>query len=749
MLCLLAAIVNCYVGCGAGARDGQTLHVLKCDTDTGSAEIVQTVSVVQGTTYFAFDAAGRNLYSYIGEKKDGGKRRGVLVRFDVSGGTIGEMTRIAELPCETPCHIALSPDGSFAGFAAYSSATAGSVSLKDGVLHSTVHPDEGLGTDRKRQNKAHAHCATFTPDSSAMGVVDLGTDRILFYDPATMAPKPELVAHADPGDGPRHVAWTPDGRFMFVLNELGNSVIGFSYDGKKFARTGKWSTLPAGSRTDSKAAAIKLTADGRILMASNRGDDSIAFFDVDVKAGTLALRSVAKLAGRFPRDFELMPGEKFMVVGHKLDDEIRIYGFDREKCALAPVGPPVRAWHPQCFKFMPSAADAVVGDIGDTLRASVACGDVAGAVSVVSGPDYSMRIDCVGYADREKGIPMRPDTVFAMFSSSKSVCGTAVMILVADGKLSLDDPVAKYIPEFADVKVEESDGKGGVKLVPPKRPVTVRDMMSHMSGSRFRPSIVRRDFPLMECARQLAATPFKYHPGETFAYNNGGIDVGGAVVQVASGMPYERFLEERIFKPLGMRDTTFTPNAEQISRMARCYNGDGAKLFDQAKARVYSNGICCPLATELEPGMKIYPAPSAGLYSTPLDFARYSQMLAHRGEWQGVRILPENLFMEVFTVKQTPASIDWPYTLGNWIRGEWFGHSGALKTDQRVNIRTGHSRCYFVQISPPGGAAFERSKDAWNLAVDKVQCREGASPCNDYSTPRSTLMERIASERRK
>ena len=377
-------------------------------------------------------------------------------------------------------------------------------------------------------------------------------------------------------------------------------------------------------------------------------------------------------------------------------------------------------------------------DIGDVLRASVAAGDVAGVVSVVSGPDYSMRIDCAGYADVERKIPMRPDTVFALFSCSKSVCGTAVMILVGEGKLGLDDPVSRYIPEFADVKVEEKGADGTVRLVSPKRPITVRDVMSHVSGSRFQPVILRRDFPLVECARRMAKTPFKFQPGETFSYNNAGIDTGGAVVEVVSGMDFESFCQARIFGPLGMKDTTFTPNADQIARLARCYNADGKPFADQAKAGAKYAGRPYGEQTLLPAPWKVYPAPSAGLYSTPLDFSRYSQMLAHRGEWQGVRLIPEKLFRETYVVKQTADSIESPYTIGNWIRGEWFGHSGAMKSDQRVNVRTGHSRCYFAQIMPPGGEGFERSKDAWNLAVDAIQCAEGATPCLDHSTKRTS-----------
>lgn len=356
---IVAAVVNCYVGCNTGAPDGQTLHVLECDTETGAIKIVQTVKDLQGTTYFTFDKAEKNLYTYIGEMVDG-KKRGSLVRFAVDGDRIGAMTRLAALPCEAPCHISLSPDGTFIGFAAYTSATAGTLPVAGGELKTVVHPDNGMGPNAKRQKKAYAHCAFFTPDGKRMGVVDLGTDRINFYEPATMKPFPEMTVHADPGDGPRHVVWAKDGRFLFVVNELGNSVLSFAFDGAKFSRVGKWRMLPDGVSNDvSKASAIKLTADGRILMASNRGHESITFFAVDAGNGTLALRNIAKLTGSFPRDFELMPGEKFMVVGHKMSNEIQSYRFDRDACTLEPVGKPVACWRPLCFKFRPSVAAGI------------------------------------------------------------------------------------------------------------------------------------------------------------------------------------------------------------------------------------------------------------------------------------------------------------------------------------------------------------------------------------------------------
>ena len=349
---VFSAIVHCVVGCYVGAADGQTLHVLKCDTSTGEMALVQTVKGVQGTNYFCFDRNRENIYTYIGEVVNGSKR-GTIVKFPFKDGRIGDMERLVELPSEAPCHIALSPDGARLGFACYGSATAGTVAVDGSGLAIVVHDNEGLGTDKKRQAKAHAHCSVFTPDGKHVGIVDLGKDRILFYESATMKPVPAMTVRADPGDGPRHATWSKDGRFLYVVNELGNSVTCFSFDGAKFGRIGKWSTLPEGFAEWSKAAAIKLSADGSVLMASNRGyeKNSIAIFTVDAGSGNLTLRNVAKVDGVFPRDFEFDPGGKFVIVGHKRSDEVCMYRFDRETFGLEPVGDRIKIWNPLCFAF--------------------------------------------------------------------------------------------------------------------------------------------------------------------------------------------------------------------------------------------------------------------------------------------------------------------------------------------------------------------------------------------------------------
>jgi CubicO group peptidase (beta-lactamase class C family) len=211
----------------------------------------------------------------------------------------------------------------------------------------------------------------------------------------------------------------------------------------------------------------------------------------------------------------------------------------------------------------------------------------------------------------------------------------------------------------------------------------------------------------------MAADPLVAHPGETFSYGNAWVDASAAALEVAVGMPYENWLETRILGPLGMKDTTFVPSPEQVSRMVRAYTSDDGQF--RLASDDYSKQLVFPW-TE-----KVYPAASAGLFSTPTDMARFLQMLAAHGEWHGRQIISRRTFDSVFAAKQTPPGIEQPYCVGAWLYGDWIGHEGAMRTDQRANLRTADVRLFFIQTENKAGSAFFSLKKAWHCAVDAVQ----------------------------
>ena len=355
----------------------------------------------------------------------------------------------------------------------------------------------------------------------------------------------------------------------------------------------------------------------------------------------------------------------------------------------------------------------------DVLEDYVSKGRIAGVVSVRSDDRYNVKFDCAGWADMENKIPMRPDTLFAIFSMSKTFLGAALMVAIDEGKISLDDEVAKYLPEFADIKVEVKGADGKTTCVPPKRPLVIRDLVTHTSGSSCAIPIYKRDLPLREVARQMAATPLKTQPGEAFRYGNAGIDAAAAALEVATGIPYEKWLYAKITDPLGMRDTTFVPSSRQLPRLVKAYTSDDKPLRPAADK--------CAQQLVFPWKKKVYPCAAAGLFSTPQDMIRFSQMLAHHGEWMGRKIISRKTFDEVFSVKQTPPGVAKPYCVGSWLYDDWFGHEGAMRTDQRANLKTGHSRVFFIQTENKAGPAFFALKKAWNAICDEVQ---GTPPFN-------------------
>ena len=271
------------------------------------------------------------------------------------------------------------------------------------------------------------------------------------------------------------------------------------------------------------------------------------------------------------------------------------------------------------------AAAAVSNVVRESLAPYVERGEIAGVVSVLSDPGYNENWECLGWADAENKVPMRPDTMFAVFSMTKTFTGCAIMIAVDRGILKMDDRVEKYLPEFRDVANK----------------VTIRDCMCHITGiDGGSTDMIHTSVPLREQARIWAQKgECKRKIGEKFVYGNSSIATAAACLEVAAGVPYEQFLKENVLDPLGMKDTTFTPDEDQLRRLVKAYTTEGGP-FRPAADR-------CNGQLKFPVAHKIYPMPSAGLYSTPADMIRFSQMLAHHGEWKGRRIVSRKTFDEV------------------------------------------------------------------------------------------------------
>ena len=221
---------------------------------------------------------------------------------------------------------------------------------------------------------------------------------------------------------------------------------------------------------------------------------------------------------------------------------------------------------------------------------------------------------------------------------------------------------------------------------------------------------------LRETARRYAAQPLMVEPGETFKYGTTRFAVAGACLEVATGRRYEDFLEERVLKPLGMKDTTFNPTADQIVRMVKAYTTTGGKFRP-------ANDDCCPQIV-FPKKQRLEPSPGGGLFSTAADMIRFSQMLAHHGEYKGRTVIGRKTFDEIFSILQVAPGITQPYTCGAWLYGDWFGHEGAMRTDQRANLKTGESRVFFIQTENAAGQAFFGAKIAWHKACDVYQKEE-------------------------
>ena len=294
-------------------------------------------------------------------------------------------------------------------------------------------------------------------------------------------------------------------------------------------------------------------------------------------------------------------------------------------------------------------------------------GHVPGFLTVVARRGKIVHFETIGMRDIENEKPIEPDTLFRIHSMSKPITSVAVMMLYEDGHFKLDTPVSNFIPEFKDMKVYNADQ---TEILEAKNEVTIKHLLTHTAGltygwggkpvdKRYRESnIFERGATLADMAKRLTAIPLVHEPGERWTYSVS-TDVLGYLVQVVSGMPFEEFLQTRLFRPLGMVDTAFSVPLEKVDRFAALYqlnkerrmkgDKDKEKKTDSAiekekkvkedkdpKTRLERVEKDPPLEND---EVRFFPGGGGGLVSTAPDYMRFCQMLLNNGELEGVRIL--------------------------------------------------------------------------------------------------------------
>ncbi|HEY1171128.1 MAG TPA: serine hydrolase domain-containing protein [Verrucomicrobiae bacterium] len=267
---------------------------------------------------------------------------------------------------------------------------------------------------------------------------------------------------------------------------------------------------------------------------------------------------------------------------------------------------------------------------------------ISGAVTLVARNGQLAALDVVGYSDLATKKPLRADDMFWIASMTKPMTATAIMMLQDEGKLSVDDPVEKHLPEFKNQWLVDSQSKDGMVLKRPARPITLRDLLTHTSGIGDVPA-PRYNCTLAELAMAYSQQPLRFPPGSKWQYSNPGINTLGRIVEVASGKTYAEFMQERIFNPLGMKDTTFHPTAAQVKRIAKSYKpGAGGKGLEETTVYFVQGGISDKVRTAF---------PAGGLFSTAEDVLKFYEMMLNGGVWKGKRLLSEAAVKQATTTQ--------------------------------------------------------------------------------------------------
>ena len=360
-------------------------------------------------------------------------------------------------------------------------------------------------------------------------------------------------------------------------------------------------------------------------------------------------------------------------------------------------------------------------------------GELPGAISIFYN-DGVQETCCIGYANMEQQRPIKLDNVYMQCSQTKGFCGVTIAKLVEEGKISLDDPVSKYLPEFETLWVVDSEKDGVKTLHKAKNVLTVRMCLNHTGGFPFETSAKRNDVrgggwsggaPLRQNASVAAASPLLFEPGTKVQYSNTGIDIGAAVVEVVTGMKWEEYLRQEFLIPLGMKDSWFWPTDRQLKNqveMYTCKKGQKAEYTIEHPSQQRPYNDC-----------HVFASAGAGLWTTALDQLKFYKMLMNLGIGDnGVRVLKEETVKNILAVTTRPSADMGGYSLGlnapvSDGEDEWFGHGGAWGTMCSVNWHKKQLRLWVVQIlgeQPWNGDVEKAAQNFFNDTLDKDKTKE-------------------------
>lgn len=342
-----------------------------------------------------------------------------------------------------------------------------------------------------------------------------------------------------------------------------------------------------------------------------------------------------------------------------------------------------------CAQIHVLAQSPKLPGIESQVQAAIQAHEISGAVTLVANRERILHLEAVGMADIADNRPMKPDAMFWIASMTKPITGAAVLMLQDEGKLNVDDPVAKYLPEFQNLKTPSGKPAN----------LTLRHLLTHTSGlAEAGPEDSKAARTLADLIPAFLKQPTQFEPGSRWQYCQSGINTAARVVEVVSGLSFPDFLQARLFTPLGMKDTTFYPSKEQVARIATSYKKTGANL---ESVGVFSFGGKDPSNRDRPP------LANGGLYSTAADYARFLRMVLNAGELDGKRYLKAETVKFMTTVQS--GDVKTGFTPGNGWGIAWC----VVREPQGVSAMLspgscGHGGAYGTQawIDPVKGVAY-------------------------------------------